>query len=228
MTAFIGYCLDNGACLAADGQRNHYDKGTISQVKKIVKLTPEIVIATGGLGTIGHSARNRVIDSIEHGSLDSNDLDSIVTEIQEVFSQAYERSLDQRPDHGIPLYALLAGRRPSNGTGFICSLKSNNGFQAEFFDEPASPYFTGSSTHLVQRCSSEVYYRLKDQFSFLPFDLWATKSIQCAANQHQEIGFPVQLTHIDSQELTDRFPVNGIPAEPEERFKVGWDGYSLA
>lgn len=226
MTAFIGYCLDEGACFAADAQRNHYDTGTTSQVKKVVGLTPEIVIATGGLGTIGHNARDEVRESVQNGDVDSTSLDSIVSKIQLIFSQAYEQSLEQHPGHNTPLYALLAGKRPSDGTGFICALRSNDDFEAVFFDEPGTPYFTGSNTNLVRSRASEVYWNLQKEFQFLPFDIWATESIQIAAKQHQEIGFPVQLTRIDGEGITDRYPIPEVIAEPETRFKVGWDGAS--
>jgi hypothetical protein len=226
VTAFIGYCFDEGACFAADAQRNHLDTQSTSQVKKIVELTPEIVIATGGLGTIGHNARDEVRDSVETGAVDTTSLKPILSEIQQVFSRAYEESFERDPGHDIPLYALLAGRRPSDGTGFICALKSNDEFEPYFVEEAGRPYFTGSDTELVRELSSEVYHRLKAEFSVFPFDIWATASIQAAANQHPEIGLPVQLTRTDSKGITDRYPISEVITDSDTRFQLEWDGSS--
>lgn len=223
MTAFIGFCLEDGAFLAADAQRNHYDTGTTSTVKKIVDLTPQIKIATGGLGTIGHEARDEVREKVAAGDVNGSDLEAIISEIQSTFSAAYKRSLRENPGHGIPLYAILAGQRPGTTSGFICAMRSNSGFQAEFFDDLGTPYFTGSDTFLIRRVASAVHSDLKTRFGFLPLDMWATHSIQQLASYEREVGFPVQLTLTDSSPI-DEFPVETRIDAPENKFKVNLDG----
>lgn len=210
MTAFIGYCLDEGVCFASDTQRNHYDTGTTSQVKKIVDLTSEMLISTGGLGTIGHTARDIVRSSVQRGDIDPTNLKDIISKTQQVFRQAYEESFEEDPDHDIPLYVLIAGRRPDDGTGFIWLMKSNNEFRPVFIDEPGNSFFTGSDTYLVQTSATTVYRHLEHQFEKLPFDIWSAKSIQMAERGHKEIGSPIQLKLIDSKGTTDRYPVDWL------------------
>lgn len=223
MTAFIGYCLEDGAFLAADSQRNHYDTNTTSTVKKIVELTPQIVIATGGLGTIGHQARDELIDKVNTGEVASGDLNAIFQEARTIFQEAFEQSFEQNPGHEIPLYAIFAGQKPSDGTGFICAMRSGDDFEPKLFDEPGNPYFTGSDTFLVQEKASKVHSLLRQEYDRLFLDYWATKSIQLAKVVEEEIGYPVQLTLTDNN-ITERYPVSDIATEKVDRFKVNWDG----
>lgn len=223
MTAFIGYCLEDGAFLAADAQRNHYDTNTTSTVKKIVELTPQIVVATGGLGTIGHQARDELIDKVNTGEVTSDDLDAIFQETRTIFQRAFEQSFEQNPGHDIPLYAIFAGQKPSDGSGFICLMKSRDDFDPIVFDDVGDFLFTGSDTELVQEKASNVYRLLQQEYNSLFLDYWATKSIKLAESIEDEIGFPVQLTLTD-ENITERYPVDDIATEKEDRFKVNWDG----
>lgn len=107
MTAIIGFCDSNGAFLAADSRRTDINTGRQwnEAVRKIVKLNEDIVISTGGLGTIGHEARDQLIDFAKN---ENASLDVVVNQAIDIFSTAYQRSYEIDPNHSVPLTCILA------------------------------------------------------------------------------------------------------------------------
>ncbi|MCM1987898.1 hypothetical protein [Methanococcoides seepicolus] len=100
MTAIIGFCLKNGVFLSADSRRTHLDTGTCSEVVKIHRLNSDLIIATGGLGTIGHNARELLTESLENEDLSLN---QIIEKAGDIFREAYRKSFDIDPQHTMHL-----------------------------------------------------------------------------------------------------------------------------
>lgn len=118
--------------------------------RKIENLGGSVVIATGGLGTYGHGARDRLKQIV---TADMR-LDQILVEAQNVFGAVYSESLVEHPGHNVPLTCILAGSDPVTRRGFICALGSRDAF-SPFWVRPGQPYFAGSKTFLLQRHATE-------------------------------------------------------------------------
>lgn len=204
MTAIIGFCLPDGAFLAADSTRTDVESGQqlSGPVRKIENLKGDVVIATGGLGTIGHNARDQLIEFVGAGK---PSLDVIIQKAKEIFSSEFELSFIKHPGHKIPLTCILAGRG-DDGKGFICSLSSNNNFEPYWVRNVGQPYFTGTNTELVMKCASGVIYELNDFDQKLMFDKWVVESLKRINLNDKTVGFPVQIVAA-RETITNMFPV---------------------
>lgn len=90
MTAIIGYCLSDGAYLAADSRRTEIGTGRQWSVEKIETLMEGMVITTGGLGIFGDNIKKRLIDVIiKRGML----LEEIIENAKKISSFEFSRSL---------------------------------------------------------------------------------------------------------------------------------------
>ena len=160
MTAIIGFCTHHGAFLAADSRRHNVDSGQAwtQPVRKVVPLTSKIVVATGGLGTMGHVARDRLAAEVDHAR---HTIDSVVDRAREIFSATYQESLRMHPGHKVPLTCVLARSDPENRRGFICSLGSQQDFEPLLITDRGCPYFTGANTSLVSSIASDVIRELR-------------------------------------------------------------------
>src|SRR4051812_180345 len=126
MTAFVGLRLPDGVFLAADSRRTKFPSGELlPSVVKLGPLTPQILIATGGLGTLGHEARDELRAELQSGELP---LSAVISRAQIIFDRKLKQSYARFGYHPLPLTCLLGGRS-SEGTGFFCSLSSKYGFQ---------------------------------------------------------------------------------------------------
>lgn len=204
MSAYIGMCLNDGAFLAADSRRTDVQSDTPQNkiIKKIYKLNNNTAIATGGLGTIGHIARERVQEIIDGHDLDYEDLILIV---QEIFSQEYTDSLKKFPNHGIPLVAILAGKDTKDNKGFICSLSSNDNFKPFLIKGAGKPYFSGSNTNLVSLIASNKF-NMMCYSNTLQLDRWAIESLKDISLMDSHVGFPIQLVKVGNKYI-EKFPV---------------------
>ncbi|MGO2235191.1 hypothetical protein B6N13_09305 [Marinomonas sp. UCMA 3892] len=205
MTAIIGFCLPDGAFLAADSTRTDVDSGQqlSTPVRKIENLKEDVVIATGGLGTIGHNARNQLIEFVEARK---PSLDVIIQKAKEIFLREFNLSFVQAPGHKIPLTCILAGR-DDDGKGFICSLSSSNNFEPFWVQNVGQPYFAGTNTQLVKECATEVIIELKNSDQKLMFDKWVVESLKRINLNDKTVGFPVQLVAA-RETVTNIFPAN--------------------
>jgi hypothetical protein len=205
MTAIIGFCLPDGAFLAADSTRTDVDSGKqlSSPVRKIENLKEGVVIATGGLGTIGHNARDELIGFVEE---ERPPLDIIIQKSQEIFSRKFNKSFLLAPGHNIPLTCILAGRDDEE-KGFICSLSSGQNFEPFWVRGAGQPYFTGTNTELVRNTASEVIYELKDSDQKLMFDKWVIESLKRINSKDSTVGFPAQIVAA-RETVSNLFPVN--------------------
>lgn len=188
MTAIIGYCLSDGAYLAADSRRTEIDTGKQWSVKKIENLKEGMVIATGGLGTFGDNAKKRLIDSMTKEML----LEEIIENAKKIFSSEFSNSFVKVPGHNESLTCIIAGI-DDHGKGFICALPSKSNFDPYWIRNVGTPYFTGSKTKLVQCIASDVIRELKETDEKLKFDKWATESIKKIRRIDQNVGFPLQI-----------------------------------
>ncbi|QNU14360.1 hypothetical protein [Thermomonas sp. XSG] len=205
MTAIIGFCRENGAFLAADSARMNVDSGQLEKapVKKIECLRDGILIATGGLGTIGHQARDELISAVQ---LDNQTTSAVVEKAIEIFSAAYAQSLILVPGHKIPLTCILAGR-DDEGKGFICALGSAQSFKPLWIKTVGQPYFTGSNTNLVIQEASIVIHELKSSNEKFHLDEWAIRSMDRISKLDGSVQFPLQLASVTDQTL-NLFPVH--------------------
>lgn len=205
MTAIIGFCLPNGAFLAADSTRTDVDSGLQlnSPVRKIENLKEGVVISTGGLGTIGHNARDLLIAFVQ---CNKPSLDTIIQKAREIFSREFQMSFMQAPGHNIPLTCILAGKDDEEN-GFICALSSSRNFEPFWVRDIGQPYFAGSNTQLVMNAATDVIYELKDIDEKLMFDKWVIESFKRITAQDRTVGFPVQLVAVRDI-VINIFPVN--------------------
>lgn len=190
MTAIIGFCLQNGAFLAADSARTDIDTETLwkEAVKKILPLTDKLVISTGGLGTIGHEARDTLIELSK--TLEQK-ISVILPKAIEIFSDKYRKSLIEHPRHSIPLTCIIAGQ-DQDGSGLIVAISSTNDFKPLWIREPGRPYFAGSNTAIVVDEASQAIHSLAQVHSKLKLDLWATISVSAIQKRDLMVGFPLQ------------------------------------
>ncbi|WP_417448508.1 hypothetical protein [Idiomarina abyssalis] len=204
MTAIIGFCLENGAFLAADSARTDADSGQLwsAPVKKIEKLRDGIFISTGGLGTIGHIARDELIAFVQSREMS---LSAVIDRAADIFSDAYRRSFVSAPRHNIPLTCVLAGK-DDEGKGFICSLSSSNNFEPFWVRNVGQPYFTGSNTDIVIQAVSDVIHLLKSTDNKLLLDKWVIESVKRVMKVDNSVSFPLQLVAVSDQTL-NIFPV---------------------
>lgn len=219
MSAFIGLCLEDGAFLSADSRRTNMDNGNPIEtpVKKIHPLNDELVIATGGLGTIGHEAREEVQRMVQQEKI--LNFEEIIEITRNTFFNAYSESLKKHGNHKIPLFALIAGQN-NKGKGIIYTLSSVNEFKGESINQDGQPYFTGSNTNIVVKCASDVYYNFKDKgYPEFYLDEWATLSFACICEKDRMVGFPIQLT-IQRNELIQKvINVPGTLNKNDNNFK---------
>lgn len=204
MTAIIGFCLENGAFLAADSARTDVGSGQLwsAPVKKIEKLRDGIFISTGGLGTIGHIARDELIAFVQSREMS---LSAVIDRAADIFSDAYRRSFVSAPRHNIPLTCVLAGK-DDEGKGFICSLSSSNNFEPFWVRNVGQPYFTGSNTNIVVQAASDVIQLLKSTDDKLLLDKWVIESVKRVVKVDNSVSFPLQLVAVSNQTL-NIFPV---------------------
>nr|WP_302831789.1 hypothetical protein [uncultured Bacteroides sp.] len=217
MSAYLGICLADGAFLAADTRRTDVktDMPEDKIVKKIHKLNNYTAIATGGLGTIGHQAREKVQDIVQGDLMNYNDLVQITVK---VFSEAYIQSLQDYPGHKIPLYALLAGRNVEDGKGFICGLSSINNFTPFLLQDKGNKYFAGSNTALVQYVAMTNYNRLITQDrGKIQMDRWAFNSLNEISLMDHHVGYPFQFVKVDKT-YVEKFPVKKMMFVPQRDF----------
>lgn len=207
MSGFIGVCLKNGAFLSADTRRTNLETGEIYKevIKKIYRLNSNIMIATGGLGTVGHMARQMLSDSIKDVTLH---IDEIIDIARPIFRQAYENSLITYLNHGQHLYAIFAGYDKRTYSGFIKVINDSDVFEKVLdIDNPGQPYFTGSNSHLVQKVASDYYYSMKENYKKFNLDLWSLCSFKEIIRFERSIGFPIQLCLVKEDKYFEKFPV---------------------
>jgi len=190
MTAIIGFCVKNGAFLAADSARTDMDSGKLwkDSVKKILPLTDKLVISTGGLGTIGHEARDTLIEvtkKLEHN------VSIILPKAIDIFKGKYQRSLIDHPGHDLPLTCIIAGQ-DIDGSGFIVAISSTDNFTPLWIRETGRPYFAGSNTKVVVEEASQAIHGLAQVFPKLYLDLWATISVSAIQKRDSMVAFPLQ------------------------------------
>lgn len=216
MSAYIGICLEDGAFLAADTRRTDVDTDTPWKqvIKKIYQLNPYTIIATGGLGTFGHQAREEMQDYI---SSETMELTRLIEIAQKIFSNKYAYSFKEYPNHSTPLTAIIAGKDIVTNKGYICSLSSMNNFKPFLITQKGQPYFAGSNTQLVQEIASEKYFKYnKNEF---PLDRWALSSLEQISNLDNHVGFPIQYIKITNK-CYERFPVNKLTFKIRKEFTV--------
>jgi hypothetical protein len=190
MTAIIGFCIKNGAFLAADSARTDMDSGKLwkESVKKILPLTDKLVIFTGGLGTIGHEARDTLIEATRNSE---HNIAIILPKAIEIFESRYQKSLIDHPGHDIPLTCIIAGQ-DIDGSGFIVAISSTDNFTPLWIREPGRPYFSGSNTKIVVAEASQAIHSLAQVYPKLCLDLWATISVSAIQKQDPMVAFPLQ------------------------------------
>ena len=188
MTAIIGYCLSDGAYLAADSLRTE-DTGEQSNVKKIKILKAGMVIATGGLGTEGDNTKKKMIDLVQKEEMA---LGEIIENAKKISSFEFSTSFKKKSGHEYSLTCIIAGK-DDHGKGFICALSSHRNFEPYRIGTIGQPYFTGSNTKLVQCISNGVIRRLQATDEKLKFDKWAIESIKKIRSIDQNVGFPLQI-----------------------------------
>lgn len=207
MTGFIGYCLKNGAFLSADTRRTNPITGEIDSqvVQKIHLLKSNVMVATGGLGTYGHQAREILSSSIENKT---TNIDEIISIASPIFKQVYEESLISHPNHNVPLYAIFAGYDNRKSSGFIKVLQSSDMYKEVFeINNPGQPYFTGSNTRTVIRVASDQYYNLMELDNKLNLDLWSFNSFKDIIKHEKSIGFPIQISIIKEDNYFTKYPI---------------------
>lgn len=205
MTVIIGFCFENGAFLAADSARTDIGSGKLWSVpvKKIEQLNDDIFVTTGGLGTIGHCARDELISFVKSGNYP---LLKVIDKAEEIFSSAYRKSFLKFHEHNIPLICVLAGR-DDDGKGFICSLSSSSNFEPLWIRNAGQPYFSGSNTNIVIQIASEVIHKLKGSNDELMLDKWVIESVKRIRQRDNSVGFPLQLVAVADQ-VSNFFPVD--------------------
>lgn len=194
MSAFIGYCFEDGVFLSADSRRTHYDdKGNTNttKVQKIHKLNENMLIATGGLGSVGHSARKELEKRVQGKEMNS---DEIIKVAGEVFKKAYDDFLKNSPNNEIPLTFIIAG--VENDKGFIKVISSDDNFKVPLSFKPGFSYFTGSNTALVQSKAVNTFYDLQKKHNKFLLDKWAFDSFSNIVTEDATVGFPVQMNII--------------------------------
>ncbi len=218
MTAIIGHCLTDGFFLAADSRRTDLTTGRTwpSPVQKIYPLTQRTMICTGGLGTIGHLARERVHQMINGSALT---LRQILDAAKHAFRSSYLASLKTHPNHSVPLYVIIAGQHPESGHGFLCAMKSNDDFNEFWIREPNRPYFTGSNTALVQDTASEVYFSLTRLSHRLRLDTYGIEAIRRISQRDPQVSLPAQLS-LATNQMVNLFPVSSELPQPDPRFLI--------
>lgn len=215
MSAFIGLCLDDGAFLSADSRRVNTSTGQIlrNDVKKIHSLTDKIVIATGGLGTIGHEAREELTNNIQK----HDTISDIIPLAQKIFSTHFNDSF-KKGNTNTPLYGIFAGQN-ENGRGFICAISSKDDFSPVWITKPGQPFFSGSSTKLVIKISSENYHRLKNTGD-IEYNIanWSILSFDGIVKFDKNVGFPVQLV-LQNQNFVESTVHSLNQIKQDDRFK---------
>ncbi|MCL1077085.1 hypothetical protein D5R81_07785 [Parashewanella spongiae] len=205
MTTIIGYCYKDGAFLAADSRRIDVDTKQPHQnpVKKVVQLTDKIIIATGGLGSYGHKAREMLIKSIYGKNLHLEDL---ILAARMIFDFQYKESFKQAPDHRINLVCILAGQDEHN-EGFICSISSLNNFTPHFKRGHGAMFHMGTDTSNLIKTSEHVLSELRKTNQKLMLDNWAIETLKQVCVNDTSTGFPIQLISA-KQKIIDNFPID--------------------
>ena len=220
LTAIIGFCTDRGAFLAADTRRHDVDSGVpwSQPIQKIALLTERVVVATGGLGTFGHQARDRLADEL---SGDPVSIPHLAQSAAQVFRRAYQQSQTDHPGHAIPLTCVMAGQDPASHGGFICSVGSRQDFQPLILQEYGRPYFTGSNTALVVQVASTVIRELRSSGEqLLHLDVWALESFTRLSASDNNVALPAQLVLVRDDCVISLFPVDQRTHSADERFET--------
>lgn len=222
MTAIIGFCLKEGAFLAADSCRTDLitNQPVPELIRKIENLIPGIVIATGGLGDVGHLARNELIANVK----DDYDLHTILNLSSQIFNRHYEESFKLFPNHNVYLSYILAGRDPLTGEGFITISKSSNSFEPSWIKGYGKPLFTGSNTSLLIEIASQGIHQLKNNSQKLPLDFWAIETINQIGARDSTIALPGQLV-LAGKLNADKFPVYRNNLLEDNRFSVDFPNF---
>jgi hypothetical protein len=184
-------------------------------IRKIYPFGTQMVVCTGGLGSIGHEAREKFSRTVDP----EDPLDRVIAEARRLFHEAFANSLRRHPNHTIPLSFLLAGRDRQSGRGFLCALSSRDNFSPFWIRTVNLPYFTGSNTALVQSRASRVFHEMTASNDIVQLDLYGIEAMRRIARFDPNVGFPIQLTLV-RETLTDLFPIDDVPAVPNALFRI--------
>lgn len=221
MSAFIGYCFDNGAFLSSDSRRVSLVDGQVEsdQIKKTRKLTDSIVVATGGLGTIGHQCMDFLQ---QHIGLDDN-INSILAKATPIFSSHYADFASDNPAYSnTPLYAIFAGFDVSKNIGFIKVLTNKDAFQKPMEITPGKPYFTGSNTEIVMATASKIYFEHKVKYDKFKLDVWSCESMRDIAKLDSNVSLPIELMIVRKLDIVKRTWTNCTLSGSDPVFEVDY------
>jgi hypothetical protein len=185
----IGYCT-----LAVDARRRDHVTQDIRNVKKLHKLSDQIIVAQGGAGS---GAADDIVSELKlrtAGAL--NDIVSCIEIVREAAPSIMEDAASRWRANGLqipPTQLIFASVDHISGIGVHVAIRLNDLSVTQFNE--SGPYFTGSNTLLIQEKASEEWFRLMDaDDTSMAYDNYAI-----AVAQHLEhvdpmnIGLPVDV-----------------------------------
>ncbi len=219
MSAYIGYCFDKGAFLSADSRRTSLVNGEAEsdQVEKIRKLTESILVATGGLGTVGHEC----MDKLQKVVSPNDQIDSIISKATPIFAEKYKAFAEEHPEYQTtPLCAIFAGYDPLSESGFIRVLTEKDMFVTPFLVSPGHPYFSGSNTKLVIEEASKIFFEMVNMGKKYRLDLWTIKSMQVICRKDSHVAPPVHLWIVREKVIQEKTWQNDEEIQTTVSFEV--------
>lgn len=217
MTIFLGCILKDGVFLAADSRRTDLSTNQPwgDAVKKIHKVNNNVYAFTGGLGTYGHSARERVELLIN----DSYDIPKIAEVVSSVFPNEFLMSKVMDPDHKVSLYVGLVGSDTGSGEGCIWMMDNKNNYSnATIVTKAGTIFCSGLDSSKKHKRAEEIFNHMKTE-SGIQLDSWAYEVIKEFSISDTSIGFPIQLV-LQRKTEVEKFPVSLIDFIPDNKFFV--------
>jgi|GEM_PF-6050599 predicted proteasome-type protease len=199
MSGFIGYVDKEGVFLSADSRRTNLVDGSVSIVKKIHKLNNNMIVATGGYGTLGHECREELNNKI----IKTSSIEDVFDIAKPIFKNAYSEFILEHQDHIEHLYLIVGGYSINKNEWVLGSLRSVDNFESVFWINRGRPYFTGSNTNLVIKIASDEFYKQKASEITYKLDIWAFKSFKALSKVDVHIGFPIQLCILNSDSFVE-------------------------